>query len=128
MGKGLKILGLAGLLLFGNCPSTLIEEQKKIIKESQIESSFEEQYGKLLAMEISDYYILMKYDRDSDNTIDLRLVYQINGMDKRNFYLKLIKIYDDKNRDGFYEDDEIKIPTEGNKNIIVKDKTEIGFI
>ncbi len=91
----LKILGLAGLLL-------LSPLQAKA-------DDFENQYCKMLYIQPSENHLCLGYDTDGDNMEDLRLVYEIIGGDDGFVYLKLIEKWIDKNRDGFFADDEREI-------------------
>ncbi len=100
----LKELGLAGLLLLS--PITTKADD------------FESQYGKMLYIQPSENHLCLGYDTDGDNMEDLRLVYEIIGGDNGFVYLQLIEKWIDKNRDGFFADDELEIIKEKENEII----------
>ena len=95
----LKVLGLAGLLAVTGCASLLGEDQPK---------SFYEQYGKLLILRGHEDKIEVYLDSDGDNIADFLRIYKVNNVGKDGmFYLELISIGKDKNRDGLFTEDEM---------------------
>ena len=91
----IKELGLAAILLLNSCISSP-------------KSSFESQYGKMLYIQANGNLVGMGYDTDNDEIEDLRLIYEIVGSDNNFTYLELREKWDDKNRDGFFDNDEIE--------------------
>ncbi len=104
----LKTLGFAGFLALNGCIS------------APQQLSFEEQYGRQLGIEINDIYLFLKYDRDFDGFEDLRLIYEMGGVNGRTFYLELIQRWDDVNRNRVFEDEEITILTESKDQPILE--------
>ena len=100
----LKILGLAGLLLLSPMRAKA--------------DDFENQYGKMLYIQSTETHLCLGYDTDGDDMEDLRLVYEIVGSDDSFVYLKLREKWVDKNRDGFFSDDELEIIKEKENEII----------
>jgi len=90
----LKTLGLVAILLFSP------------IKANP--DDFESQYGKLMWMSTNGNYIGFGYDTDNDKIEDLRMVYEVIGSDDNFIYFELRERWEDKDRDGVFEDDEIK--------------------
>ncbi len=96
----LKTLGFAGFLALNGCVS------------APQQLSFKEQYGERLIMQKDKNYLLLGYDRDNDSIEDLRLFYEIVGSNKGINSFELREIWDDVNRNGVFEDEEITILTE----------------
>lgn len=91
----IKELGLAGLLLLSPMRAKA--------------DDFESQYGKMLYIQPTENHLCLGYDTDGDDIEDLRLVYEIIDSDDSFVYFYLREKWIDKNRDGFFSDDEREI-------------------
>jgi hypothetical protein len=106
---GLKKYGKIGLIsLIVGCSSIPQELPPEKFEEPQSkELSFEARYGKLMWISLKGNYLEIGFDRDNDWFEDLRLIYEIISINKKNVgYFKLIERLDDKNRNGFFEKEE----------------------
>ena len=89
----IKELGLAALLFLSPLKVT--------------PDDFESQYGKLMWMSVNGNYLGFGYDTDDDGKEDLRNIYEVIGKDDDFVYFELRERWEDVNRNGLFEDDEI---------------------
>lgn len=68
--------------------------------------NFEQQYGELLVMNIKSPWLFLLYDKNRDGKRDSMFIYEIIEKKTNFFYLRLDEIWEDKNENGKFEDNE----------------------
>lgn len=85
-----------------------------LIAPPVLANDFPEKYGKILSLQITPSGAILGYDTDGDEVEDLRMVYENPRLDgEGGFMLGLRRIYKDKNKDGYFKEDEIIWPKKG---------------